>query len=576
MRVLTSHPALSPPIKALACAVGLAAALACGPEVEKAELVLLNGRVWTGNPASPWAEAIAVRGNTISAVGSGAEIERSIAVHTHQIDVGGRLVIPGLNDAHLHFLSGSLSLQQVLLDDTLSVEQMLVQVEQWAEAHPEARWVVGRGWNYTQFPGGAFPSRADLDRVVGDRPVALESYDGHTLWVNSRALAEAEIDRTTVFDGYGEVLKDPATGEPTGILTEGAYALVEKVMPEPTDEQEIAAIRGGLVEAARYGITAILNATGTVQDFRLYDRLLKGRTLTVRTITALTLDPDGDGVEIEEMKRLAEQYAGPRLKAGYVKIFADGVIESHTAAMLEPYSDDATTSGTPKFTSEDLNAWVKKLDEAGLNILVHAIGDRAVRMVLDAYEAAAAENPPRERRHRIEHVEMISEPDIARFRSLGVVASMQPLHGGPDPDGVWARNIGTQRLPFAFAWRSMRDAGARLVHGSDWPVVALNPFHGIYTAVTRGYLDGRPEPRWVPRQRLTVEQALAGYTSDPAWADFEESKRGTIEIGKWADLAVLSNNLFEVAPEEIPATESLLTLFDGKIVHTSGPFVELR
>jgi hypothetical protein len=445
-------------------------------------------------------------------------------------------------------------------------------VKAWAEAHPQAPWVVGRGWVYTRFPGGAFPNRQDLDLVVPDRPVALSAYDGHTTWVNSRALEAAGITRKTVFSGFGEIVRDPRTGEPTGILKEDAGSLVDKVIPQPSDEENLAALRRGLAEARRFGLTSSLNATGRPEEFKLYEKLLHEGALTLRTAIALTVDRDTADATLESYRKAAEAYHSPMLRGGFVKMFADGVVESHTAAMLAPYSDDPRTSGTPNYAAEELTGWVRKLDAAGFDILIHAIGDRSVRMSLDAYQAARTLNPQRTRRHRIEHVETIDAADIPRFKDLGVIASMQPLHGAPDVDGVWARNVGKERLGRAFAWRSLRDAGAHLAHGSDWPVVTLNPFHGIYTAVTRGYLDGRLEPAWAPEQRLTVEQALTGYTIDAAYATGEEGQKGSIEPGKWADLAVLSVDLFNAPAKEIPRAESLLTILDGRIVHASGPF----
>ncbi len=556
---------------ALLCVLS-AALPACGPEPETADLVLLNGRVWTANPEQPWAEAVSVKGNTILAAGTTRDVEAQAGARTRKIDLGGRLVVPGLNDAHIHFLSGSLAMEQVHLDDARDLAEMKRLVKEWADAHPDAPWVVGRGWVYSRFPGGLLPTRRELDAVVPDRPVCLEAYDGHTTWVNSWALAAAGIDRSTKFDGFGEIVRDPRSGEPTGILKESAGDLVWKVLPKPSQEEKLAALGRGLAEARRLGLTAILNATGDPDEFTVYDRLLKSGALTLRTALAMVVDRNTTDADVERYLELARTYNGPMLRGGYAKMFADGVIESHTAAMLEPYSDDPRSSGASNFTPQEMTGWVKKLDAAGLEVLVHAIGDRGVRMTLDAFQTARAENPPRPRRPRIEHIETIAAQDIPRFKELEVVASMQPLHGAPDPEGVWARNVGRQRLSRAFAWRALRDAGARLAHGSDWPVVTLNPFHGIYTAVTRGYLDGRPEPAWAPEQRETLEQALAGYTIDAAYAASEEKVRGSIEPGKLADLAVLSQDLFSVPAEKIPQTESLLTLVDGKVVHEAEPF----
>ena len=563
--------------------LALLALSSCSPPGPYATLVLRGGRIYTVNTEQPWAEAVAVSGENILAAGGGADVERFIGPETVVVELEGRLVLPGLIDSHLHLLGGSLLLDQVRLDEARSLEEMQQIVRLYAEAHPGRGWIVGRGWNYTHVDGGRLPTRQDLDEIVPERPVFLLSYDSHTAWVNSKALEAAGVDGQSTALGPGEVVRHPLTGDPTGALKEeGAVRLVRRAIPGLSRGELLAALRNGMAYAHRFGITSIQIATGIPRleegtgypdddAFDLFEELARRGELRLRVYAAMSVHQSTTEEELNRFSEMKSRYRGPWLKAGAVKLFMDGVIESHTAAMLEPYANAPEERGATNYRQEEIDELVSELDRRGLQIFTHAIGDRSIRMVLDAYQKAARENGPS--RHRIEHVEVISEADVPRFAWIGVIAAMQPLHGAPDFGGVWTKAVGPERIERAFAWKSLRRAGARVVHGSDWPVVTLDPLVGIHTAVTRQDLDQQPEGGWIPSQRLTLEEAIAGYTLDAAYASFEEDIKGSIEAGKLADLVVLSHDLFKVLPGEIAETEVMMTVVGGEVVYISPRFL---
>ena len=557
----------------------------CNSSGPSADLILRGGRIYTVNREQPWAEAVAIRGDRFVAVGNSQDLDQMLDDDTVVIELDRRLVLPGIIDSHIHFLEGSLLLDRVQLDEATSLEEMKDIVRLFAEANPEASWIVGHGWYYSYVDGGRLPTRQDLDEVVADRPVFLVAYDGHTAWVNSKALAVAGLDRQSKPLGPGEIVRDAETGEPSGALKEeGAIALVRRVIPRPAREELLDGLRKGIAYAHRFGVTSIHTAGGIPAETEadgylegdaldLFAELEQRGELTLRVYSAMSVDETTNDKDLDRFAELAARHRGPWLKAGAVKILMDGVIETHTAAMLEPFANSPETRGTPNYTQAEINELVSDLDERGFQTFTHAIGDRAVRMTLNAYEKAAGRQPESRRRHRIEHVEVVSRSDIPRFADLGVIAAMQPHHGTPDIEGVWAKGVGPERMERAFAWRSLRDAGARLVHGSDWAVVTIDPLVGLHTAVTRQDLDNRPEGGWIPDQRLTLEQAISGYTLDAAFASFEEDIKGSIEVGKLADLAVLSQDLFKVPPRKIAETEVMMTVVGGQVVYASPRFL---
>lgn len=535
------------------------------------DLIVVNARVYAGDGASDLAEAVAVRGNKVIRVGTNGEIRRLRRAQTEVIDAKGGAVVPGFNDAHAHFISGGLSLDQVSLLEAKTLDEIKGTVRLWAEAHPEREWITGRGWYYQPFTGG-LPTRQLLDALVPDRPAYLTAYDGHTGWANSRALKLAGINRRTKNPANGTVVKDPRTGEPTGVLKESAMQLMRAAAPQPTREDKVAAIRAGLDEAHRYGVTSVQNAGGSPEDLDLYHELRKRGELTLRVYQALSADASLTDAELDRLEQVRTRFADdPLLKTGAIKLMADGVIESHTAAMLESYTNRPATKGHANFTPEQLNKVVAMLDRRGWQVMTHAIGDAAVRMALDAYEAAAKANPAPERgrRHRIEHIEAIDGADIKRFGSLGVIASMQPLHALPSPagDDVWSTNIGPERAARAWVWNSIAKAGGKIAFGSDWPVVTIDPLMGLHVAVTRTTLVGLPEGGWLPAERLPLRKAIDAYTRNAAWASYDELRKGTLSRDMLADLVVLSDDIFAMPPGRITDAHVVVTIVDGKVVY---------
>jgi len=473
--------------------------------------------------------------------------------------------MPGFNDAHIHFGS-VMRLTQVDLNEAASVEEMQRLIAKYAREHPDAKWIQGYGWQYTVVPGG-LPHRAQLDAVVKDRPVLLAAYDGHTGWANSKALELAGVNKETKYDGFGEIVRD-ANGEPTGVLKEGAQSLVRRHVPQPTREEQLAALRRGMKWIASLGITSLQNASGDVDDFAMYQELLDSGALTARVSVAVSVGPRTTQERVNAIRALAQKYNGPKLRGGAVKILVDGVIETHTAAMLEPYSDKPGDAGRSSWAPEDLTRVVAMADRAGLQVYIHAIGDRGVRMALDAYENARRANSARDARHRIEHIETISATDIPRFAQLGVLASMEPIHADPGTADVWSKAVGAERMKRAFAWHSLEQAGARLVFSSDWPAaISIDPIRGLHSAVNRQTVNGKPPGGWVPEQRVSVATALAAYTRAGAYASFEEASKGTLEAGKLADMIVLGCDPFRIPAPQLHTCRVETTVFDGRVVY---------
>jgi predicted amidohydrolase YtcJ len=564
------------PAKALRL-VFLASLLGVRAFAQTADLLLTHGHIYTSNPAQAWVEAVAMQGDKILAVGSDSEAAKFRGPKTQVIDLGGRMAMPGIIDSHIHFLEGSLSLDLLNLDDAYTLREIQGRVRAYAAAHPDRPWLLGRGWLYAAFQPSGLPSRQLLDEIVPDRPVVLECYDGHSIWVNSRALALAGVTKNTPDVKQGEVVtgtvvRDPATGEPTGVLKEDAVSLVRRVIPEPSRAAKLDALRAGLKAASRHGVTSAVNASGSLAEMELYEDLQRRGELSVRMYTALMMEPKLEEETLEAYEAARRRFHDAWLRAGLIKAFMDGVVESHTAAMLAPYADDPKLRGSLNYTPEQFRANVLELDRRHFQIMTHAIGDRAVRTTLDAYQAAQEAHGPGDRRFRIEHIETISPKDIPRFGRLQVIAGMQPYHCYPEPNlfNIWARNAGPERLPYSFAWHDLAAAGAKLAFGSDWPVVSLDPFIGLQNAVTRQDVSGQPPGGWVGAQRVTLEQALAAYTRDAAYAEFEDLRKGSLEPGKLADAIVLSQDLLRISPLDIAKTRALMTIVGGKIVYREG------
>ncbi|MGH9386100.1 MAG: amidohydrolase [Vicinamibacterales bacterium] len=534
------------------------------------DLIVVNGHVYQADGSDDLAEAVAVRGNKIIRVGSNREIQRLRRAQTMVIDAKGGAVLPGFNDAHAHLLGGGLALDHVDLSEATTLDEVKDTVRAWAEAHPEREWILGRGWYYQTF-GGALPTRQLLDTLVPDRPAYLIAYDGHTGWANSKALALAGITSRTPNPASGVILRDPRNGQASGALKETAMNLMTRATPQPTTEDKLAAIRAALGQAHRVGVTSVQNAWGGPDDLDLYGELRKRGELSVRIYQALGVGASLDEAQLSGLEQARVHFADdPLLKGGAIKLVLDGVIESHTAAMLEPYAN-RPGKGDSRFTVEQINRIVTLLDKHGWQVLTHAIGDRAVRMTLDAYALAAATNavPARGRRHRVEHIESIDSADIARFGKLGVIASIQPYHGLPSatPPDVWATNIGPERAARGWASGSIAKAGGVLAFGSDWPVVTMDPMKGLHVAVNRATLDGLPEGGWNSAERLTLRRAIDAYTRHAAWASFDEQRKGSLARDMLADLVVLSEDIFEEPATRLTTAEVVATIFDGKVVY---------
>jgi predicted amidohydrolase YtcJ len=554
----------------LVAAVSLIGLLSCAPEGVPggpADLVVVNGKVYPG-AGGAFAEAVAVRGNTVLQVGTNREIRALAGSVTTVIDARGGAVVPGLDDSHLHVISGGLSLQQAALGDARSLETLQETIRAFADAHRDRPWVLGRGWTYTAVPGG-LPTKRQLDAAVPDRPAVMVAYDGHTSWVNSRALKLAGITAATADPDGGSIVKDPKTGEPTGALKESAQELVRKLVPAWTREDRLNAVRAAVEMAHRVGVTSVQNAGGSEEDMALFDTLRRAGELKLRIYSAMSVEPGFTEAEADAIDRVRRTYGDdPILRTGAAKMYIDGVIESHTAVMLAPYAN-MPAKGDPIWKPEEFRRVVTMLDRRGWQVWVHAIGDGGVRMTLDAYEQAAAANPAPAagRRHRIEHIETIDSADIPRFAKLNVVASQQPFHGTPDSLGVWIPNIGAERASRGWAYGSILRSGGRVAFGSDWAVVSMDPRIGIHTAVNRTSLDGTPAGGWIPEQKIPMREAIDGYTSGAAYASFDERRKGTLAPGMLADIVIFSTDIFAAPPGRLLDAKIETTIFDGKVVY---------
>jgi predicted amidohydrolase YtcJ len=445
---------------------------------------------------------------------------------------------------------------------------MQSRIRTWAADHTDSPWVLGHGWYYQAFPG-ELPTRQQLDALVPDRPAYLIGHDAHTAWINTKALRLARITKKTPNPPGGLIVRDPRTGEPTGVLKEAAMALVSSLVPQATRADRTNALRSAISEAQRQGITSVQHASGTLEDFELYAEASRQGDLGVRVYSALSTPGVLAEPAIAELDTLTKRYPDdPLFKSGAIKIVLDGAVEAQTAAMLAPYAS-GTASGTPAIDPDEFNRMVRLLDARGWQVLTHASGDRAVNMALTAYEHAVRSNPPpaRGRRHRIEHVETVDPTDLPRFGALGVIASMQPYDGSPSRIDMWLENVGPERASRGWPYGSIAAGAGRLAFGSDWPLAPLNPLLGLHTAVTRTTPDGLPEGGWYPGERLALEAAIDAYTSGAAWASFDEQRKGTLAAGMLADLVVLSEDIFEAPASRLASTRVDVTIFDGRIVY---------
>jgi predicted amidohydrolase YtcJ/pimeloyl-ACP methyl ester carboxylesterase len=559
----------------LTAVVGVALAAQPPAVPAPADLLVVNGKVYTADGRGTFAQAVAVRGNTIAAVGTAQEIERLRGPKTEVVDAAGAAIVPGFNDVHTHMLSGGLALETVELGGADTLADVQQRIRTYASAHAERAWIQGRGWHYEPFPGSQ-PTREQLDAAVPDRPAVMRCYDGHSIWVNSKALALAGITKSTPDPPNGTIVRDPKTGEPTGLLKESpASTLVTKLIPKPSRADERRALKAAIDQALAFGVTSVTDAAGTPENFEVYDELRRAGELQARVYYSLLVNPEFSARDADRFDAIWKAHPDtPLLKTGIVKMFMDGVIETNTAFMIAPYVN-APTTGTPNYGREDFNRIVAMLDRRGWQIMVHGLGDGAVRMVLDGFERAATVNPvpARGRRHRVEHVETIDLADVPRFGKLGVIASMHPVGGffvpqnppAPRPAGAavgaWAGNIGPERAARGGMWKSISESGGRVVFGSDWPVATLDAIGRIVGISNRAPRSGGTD------QRISLASAIDKYTSDAAYAAFDEKIKGTLAPGMLADIVVLATDVFAKAPAVRGDVAVKTTIVDGKVVY---------
>ncbi|MDT8439901.1 MAG: amidohydrolase [Wenzhouxiangellaceae bacterium] len=526
--------------------------------------LIVNARIWTGDPGQPAAEALAwdARGR-ILAIGTSEALQKNWP-DTPTLSLDGRRVLPGLIDAHGHVMGLGFSLLQADLVGAASIEQVITRLRAQAASLPDGTWLLGRGWDQTRWPGAAFPTAADLDEAFPDRPVLLERVDGHASWANSAAMAQVERDLSGDWQPEGGFIHRDENGQPTGVFIDKAAEVFADAVPEPGEAERELALDRALEHLVSLGVTGVHDAGTSLADLRRFLHRDAAGRLPLR-IHALA---DGDRAALAALCRLGPVQSD-RVTMRGVKFYADGALGSRGAALLTDYSDDPGNRGLLFETDAALQAQIDKAMACDLQLAVHAIGDRANRQVIDALIRGMNKHPDNPGRHRIEHVQIIHRDDIARLAEAGVTASMQPTHATSDMR--WAEDrLGAQRLFGAYAWQRLRQAGARLAFGSDFPVESANPMLGLYAAITRQDLDGEPPGGWLPDQRVTLEVAIAGFTADAAHAGFAEAEVGTLEVGKRADFIVLDRDPFEIDPIEIPAIKVLSTWLDGKAVYRAN------
>jgi hypothetical protein len=535
------------------------AVFGCSPQPEvPADLILVGGTVWTGVPNGEMAEAVAIKAGFLQAVGTDRDIRALRGPKTEVVELGGRMVLPGFIDSHTHFIPGGFQLSSVDLRDAATPEEFAQRVGDFARRLPPGAWITGGDWDHEMW-GGELPRREWIDALTPEHPVLVSRLDGHMALANSLALDLANVTRATRVPAGGEMVMDPATGEPTGILKDEAMGLVSRAIPPSTEEELDRALDAAVQYALAMGVTQT-HHMGTWADLETFRRAEAEGRLRMRVYA---------NVPISTWERMRDFIAengwgGDRLWWGGVKGFVDGSLGSTTAWFYDPYTDDPSTAGLLTTDTASLRGWVLAADQAGLHPIIHAIGDRANDWILDVFQEAIEANGPRDRRFRIEHAQHLSAGAFERIREMGVVASMQPYH--VIDDGRWAeKRIGPERIRSTYAFRTLMDHGAVLAFGSDWTVAPMDVRMGLYAALTRRTLDGANPGGWVPKEKITLEEALTAYTLGAAFAGFKYAQTGTLEPGKYADLVVLSQDLFGMDPVEIPNVRVEMTMVQGQV-----------
>jgi hypothetical protein len=533
---------------------------------QSADIVFTNAKVWTVDKSKPRAEAVAVLNGKVLAVGTSREVEAYASPKTVRVDLEGRLMLPGLIDNHTHFMSGGFQLQSVNLRYADNEQEFKRDIKERATQYPD-RWITGGDWDHDRWSGGNLPTRGLIDDVTPNTPVFVNRYDGHMALANSYALKLAGVTKNTPDPPGGTIVRDPKTGEPSGILKDEAMSFVYKIIPDASPEEMMDAARRSLDEARKYGLTGIQDMSSPA-DLRVYQKLRDEGALTTRLYCRLPISQSEHLAASGIMVPFGDEW----IRIGSMKAFADGSLGSSTALFVEPFTSDPSTHGLPSDIVIDgrLEKWALAADKAGLQLSIHAIGDSANSLMLDLFERILKENPTWDRRFRLEHAQHIQSKDFSRFARLGVIASVQPYHA--IDDGRWAeKRIGHKRCETTYAFRTFLDHNVTLCFGSDWTVAPLNPLLGIYAAVTRRTLDSANPDGWFPEQKISVEEAVEAYTINNAYAAFEENEKGSITPGKFADLVVLSDDILSIDPVKIENATVHMTVLGGKIIYQSGP-----
>lgn len=531
-------------------------------------LLFKNGSVWTADPSNPRAEAVLTEGDRILRVGRKADLESLATADTRIVDLHGALLLPGFIDCHTHFLKGGYALSRIRLRDVTSREAFAERVAAKVAELERGEWILDGLWDHELFSPPDLPDRTWIDRISPENPVCVHRYDLHTVLVNGLALQIAGITRDTVSPEGGEIGKDPATGEPTGILRDAAVDLVTRHIPKPSRKADLAAAAAALRHAARLGVTSVHDMSDA-SSVAAYRELLASDGLTARISVYVPIaqmdvfDPSAGPAPVD----------GDMVRIAGMKGFADGGLGSHSAYFFEPYADDPATRGylsSDMFPEGIMEERILKADAAGLQVAIHAIGDQANALVLDIYGRVLARNGARDRRWRIEHAQHLRPGEIARIVGLGVIPSVQPYHAVAEAGWVEKR-VGKERAQTTYAFRSLLDGGGRLAFGSDWPVAPLDPLLGIFAAVTRQTDDGENTRGWHPDQRIPLEAALMAFTRNGARAEFREQDKGSLEPGKLADLVVLDRDIFALEPSRIKDARIAMTVVGGRVVHDALP-----
>jgi predicted amidohydrolase YtcJ len=569
----------------LAAVFACAALISLGSQAQthtpRVERVFVNGKIWTADDARPQAEALAINGDKIVAVGTTEEVKKLAGPGTAVVDLHGRLVVPGFQDSHAHWPGSSVN--DVDLHGAETLEEFQKRLAEFAKAHPKLPWITGHGWGYSAFPNRTVDKRY-IDAVISDRPVYVTERDGHMGLANSKALQAAGVTKATADPPNGHIMKD-ASGEPTGEFKEAAQGLIDAKIPPRTMEDRYQSLLAHMDEAAAAGLTSVQDAWTSLDTFPVFTRAADAGKLKLRFRFAPPILPK-EGLapkdhtlkkalteeDLAKYRELRSKFQGPLLKFGAVKGMLDGTVDARTAVMFEPYVGGGT--GIPFWEQDDLNKTVALYDKEGFQVMLHAIGDKAIDMALNAFEYAARTNGTSGRRHRVEHAEVPLLADLPRFKQLGVIASTQAMFASPDATVLenFAVLLGPERAAHADSFRIYDDAGVRQAFGSDWGVFPFEPLPAIYCAVTRMTPEGKPAGGWYPAGRISVEAALRHFTRDGAYASFDEDVRGTLTVGKVADFVVLSKNILTEPPAEILQTKVLLTVMGGKEMYRSGEF----